>query len=927
MGVAIFALHSIVRNPRKMLTLTVGLIIATSLLTGTFLSADYMAQIILQETLNDVSFDMRVDIFPQNLSESSSIIKNLEKITEIKKIEPYIVKTLTGLNIIKNNGTSFSTIRFSQSWKIIAYGLRENISIGEINVIKGSLPLMGNSVAITDSLAKKLNLKVGDEIALLFSQLDGEEKKVNVTVSAVVRLEGKLKKTLDDPYSETSVCGWKIYRVEQEDYLIMSIGFAYSAFSAKGVRYWVFANRDTVLNPWDIDRSITNLIDIENKIEDSCQQYFHVEICDILRYALETCKGSILSLKLLAGVCILPTTFLACFLIWTSNQMFIYERRREIGLLKVKGATNKQILALIALESIIVGIVGGIIGFTVGNISCVYFLEVTVGRSIATIFPSHILVRLLVFYLLIDIIFGVAISMFFTTILVRKIIKTETNKLLQEYLEEFEKGKWRPKLVFTSFSIGLIKTVEMVLGIQLTRIITQIEAEYIVISLLLNLLYIIDIVLIFLGPLLLVYGFSKIVTHYETKFNKLFKTIVKPLLKELSDMVVKNLVRRPARTERLLFLLSLVLAYGIATITTSASAMNMTIKEIEISVGADIKAFPVQSINETQLIENISGIEGINLVSITGKTVAKIGIRNIDLFVIDENYFNVSFIKEKYLKDVSIEEVFLKFKNGENCCLISQHLSEEYMYNVGDVMQITIGTNINKTALSLNIIGIAKILPGLQQTLYDQYEKNAVVIGRKFAEKYFNLYSESSITFLIDVSEEVNATSVAEILKSQSFGIYSAFSLDEEINKSVHEVSVYLSPKFFYIQFYFAITIALTGLTIVTTSSVLERQREIALLTTRGLSKKQAIKIFTGETALIIILSFILGIVEGLSITIGFMSPVFIFKPKLPIKIIVFPSELCLMLVMGAIIAFLASIIPAWHLTQKEIAKILRIHH
>jgi len=922
-----FALHSIVRSPRKMLTLTVGLIIATSLLTGTFLSADYMAQIILQETLNDVSFDMRVDIFPQNLSESFSIIKNLEKITGIKKVEPYIVKTLTGLNIIKNNGTVFPMIKFSQSWKIIAYGLRENISIGEINVIKGSLPLMGNSIAVTDSLAKKLNLKVGDEIALLFSQLDGEKKEVNVTVSAVVRLEGKLKEILDDPCSETSVCGWKLYRVEQVDYLIMSIGFAYSAFSAKGVRYWVFVNRDTVLNPWDIDRSITNLINIENKIEDSCQQYFHVEICNILRYALEICKGGISFLKLLAGVCILPTMFLACFFIWTSDQMFIYERRREIGLLKVKGATNKQILALITLESIIVGIVGGIIGFTVGNISCVYFLEVTVGRSIATIFPSHILVRLLVFYLLVDIIFGVATSMLFITILFRKIIKMKTNKLLQEYLEEFEKGKWRPKLVFTSFSIGLIKTVEMALGIPLTRIITQIEPESIVISLLLNLIYIIDIVLIFLGPLLLVYGFSKIVTHYETKFNKLFKTIVKPLLKELGDMVVKNLVRRSARTERLLFLLSLVLAYGIATITTSASAMNITIKEIEISVGADIKAFPVQSINETQLIENISGIEGINLVSITGKTVAKIGITNINLFVIDENYFIVSFIKDKYLKDVSIEEVFLKFKNGENCCLISQHLSEEYMYNVGDVVQITIGTNTNKTTLSLKIIGIAKILPGLQQTLYDQYEKNTIVIGRKFAEKYFNLYSESSITFLIDVNEEVNATSVAEILENQSLGIYSAFSLDEEINKSVREVSVYLSPKFYYIQFYFAITIALTGLTIITTSSVLERRREIALLTARGLSKKQVIKMFIGETSLIIILSFILGIVEGLSITIGFMSPVFISKPKLPIKIIVFPFELCLMLVMGAIIAFLASIIPAWHLTRKEITKILRIHH
>lgn len=122
--------------------------------------------------------------------------------------------------------------------------------------------------------------------------------------------------------------------------------------------------------------------------------------------------------------------------------------------------------------------------------------------------------------------------------------------------------------------------------------------------------------------------------------------------------------------------------------------------------------------------------------------------------------------------------------------------------------------------------------------------------------------------------------------------------------------------------------IVVIGLPLITTMATLERQREAGLLIAQGLNKKQVVKIFLGEILLIVVISFTLGILEGLSITYGLLKLPISKLTDFPIKTsLVFPTNFYLLLTAGFITLILTSIVPAWHLTRKNIAKILRIHH
>jgi putative ABC transport system permease protein len=70
------------------------------------------------------------------------------------------------------------------------------------------------------------------------------------------------------------------------------------------------------------------------------------------------------TLRLIAAVAVLA----ACFGIANTMTMTVYERKREIGILKAIGSKNRSIFSIFLLESITYGIIGGILGLLVGFI-------------------------------------------------------------------------------------------------------------------------------------------------------------------------------------------------------------------------------------------------------------------------------------------------------------------------------------------------------------------------------------------------------------------------------------------------------------------------------------------------------------------------------------------------------------------------------
>ncbi len=70
------------------------------------------------------------------------------------------------------------------------------------------------------------------------------------------------------------------------------------------------------------------------------------------------------TLRLIAAIAVLA----ACFGIANTMMSAVYERRREIGILKAIGGKNSSIFGIFFLESITYGILGGLLGLFIGSI-------------------------------------------------------------------------------------------------------------------------------------------------------------------------------------------------------------------------------------------------------------------------------------------------------------------------------------------------------------------------------------------------------------------------------------------------------------------------------------------------------------------------------------------------------------------------------
>lgn len=73
--------------------------------------------------------------------------------------------------------------------------------------------------------------------------------------------------------------------------------------------------------------------------------------------------------------------------------MSVRERRRQIGIMKAVGATNRQVLAMILLESIVMSLTGAVIGIIL-SYGGVLGINMIIGQSLAVITPRLILIAL-----------------------------------------------------------------------------------------------------------------------------------------------------------------------------------------------------------------------------------------------------------------------------------------------------------------------------------------------------------------------------------------------------------------------------------------------------------------------------------------------------------------------------------------------------
>jgi len=72
-----------------------------------------------------------------------------------------------------------------------------------------------------------------------------------------------------------------------------------------------------------------------------------------------------------------------------ANLIAVYERFREIGTMKCLGALDQHVMKLFLIESLIFGLVGGVLGFAIGTLTAIASSSVQLGTNVLWITPVN----------------------------------------------------------------------------------------------------------------------------------------------------------------------------------------------------------------------------------------------------------------------------------------------------------------------------------------------------------------------------------------------------------------------------------------------------------------------------------------------------------------------------------------------------------
>ncbi len=218
--------------------------------------------------------------------------------------------------------------------------------------------LVDTGAIVTKEFAKSHHVKIGQRITLLTPS----ERNVTLTVSGIASDEARL---LGD--------------------LTISLLLARAAFGQREDAVDFVSYAPAVSNA-QVQPTVDRLLSV----------YFPQAQSRTAAQFKEEQAGQINSLLTLIYVLLALSVIVSLFGIVNTLILSIYERLRELGMMRAIGASRKQLRQMIRYESIITALMGGVLGLVIGVAGALITLLATGGKGLAISIPVGTLVVLLI---------------------------------------------------------------------------------------------------------------------------------------------------------------------------------------------------------------------------------------------------------------------------------------------------------------------------------------------------------------------------------------------------------------------------------------------------------------------------------------------------------------------------------------------------
>ncbi len=921
-----YAIKRVVRSYRLFVALTIGVLLATTFFASTNVAADILSRDALDASVEGISYDFVVDSSGSNWTLAD--ISDLE--TNLLDLDGVTGSTHSSLLTFKYNNTGVNmTLAGIEMDSELSLGMqlisgRPTLGPNETYIVSGStnesLFVLDQVVEVNVSVSRgfqppyiiQRNFTVA---GLILLPADTRDAIIPSAFGGIMGLlarmgvgGGAMGFFMDTSYN-LMITDW--------DQVFESIIREASTVEHQrvGIRNLVHLqiDRSRYLDPYDIGASSTRISELGDVISARASPY-EGNIISNLQFPLLFFTFTQLGMNAQFLSLSLPIFLLAYFVGTMVSDVGYNFRRREIGLLLTKGYSRSTIKRMFLVEGLLVGGFAGAFSVFIGTWAAYFVLGVTEVSIFTAILSNMVSVVL-------SIILGMFLGLFSVWRPAGRASKLEILDALKQYVYVEDTSPYKRLLPTIAFILGSYKLIVWILGIDMTALIGMVNLGNLVLSIAMIAWLAIDGVLNTLGPLLFLYGATRIFMRGSLRFQEAVVSAGRRFFGAFGNLATRNLKRNPSRTASLVFIIALIVSYGIFATGSLFSQYDNIERTARYDVGSDIRLELDPGANMTQMLADVAAYESVIDVTPAYHLDLRTGAISIETYGIrPDEWSNIGFWEPEWAAG-DFSDMISNLNDNE--ILLSRDVAQRLELVVGE--SIFVEGPFGSGRHELSIVGLI----GYQSTIEVIFGDISFATGGDYvsfvSEGFLNssmLLLTSRANILIDTAIGANGSLLQEQFAADFTDIYTSFSVTSEI--ADYQASALRSgtTKIQWLAITFAVILAMVGTGLVVILTLREKDSEIALLSVRGFSKWQLFKTLLAEILVTVVFALLLGIFVGYVQNLGQVSQLNEGLSGLIRYRITLGGEAGMMIMLLLGVVLLAAIILVWWSSRRPESKV-----
>lgn len=679
------------------------------------------------------------------------------------------------------------------------------------------------------------------------------DSRLNYTIGQ--RIKVRIKST----YFWLEVVGLYHLPVETQGMSFLDIYTAYVAiptaremFKNWGKYSRIIARVDNVSNTKEVVTRLQSTLGGEYEIVAEKER-----ILDRMRDALEGFRSGLFIMSALTSV-------VALVIVFNTVYMNVKERMYEIGVIRSIGASKTQVFRIFLFESMLLGVIGTIIGLTVGF--------VLAGQLSGTFgFPSSS-EEVLMIYKPETVILGVATGLLTTLIggLIPSIMAGRI-EILQALRPSIRATTYR-RLHWILLGVGIPL---FLIGSYLGRIVTATTTT--------------DIPRIGVASIIpLIGGLILLTAGLIRGTEKIFEFILYPVFGKISRLASRNFSRNLVRTTVCFTLIAMSLSFIVViggvqfTVDDAMRETISTLFQSDIIVVTGDASVDREFWKDLVRLENGTLIEMASPVRIIGTKVrALTRSENVSISLTaihtpngaySDEYCSYPEVMDMTFTPDTPPDVYQRL-HDLNTIILSSNVAQTLEARVGSrinvlsllAMEIAPGVVIWKPVWRIfDVVGIVEV--GMEQMPMGGQQSKMCYISYHTLNGQWGYYEDEANLFYVKAKPEhsENLTYVRDRIlqrfgKKYGVGVITRIDILEAVKDHMGEMW-----DLFNNLILFSVAVSAIGMSSIMIMNISERRREIGVLRSQGMSITQVGKMVVGEAIILGAIGFLLGTISGM---------------------------------------------------------------